>query len=506
MEIQLPNNANVIAKSADDANLSATCRIPSVEGIASFTIGMFFDGTGNNRFNVGNTAHEEGSYENDHSNVSRSWKYYTGSYNGTQVANDFNYYVQGIGTTKDEEDSGIGFGLGTGETGIKKRVKLAAFKIVDPIIERIENQNIKTVEIIFDIFGFSRGAAAARHFVYKNSTPTKNYYSPPVKNHDGRIPLPKPIINYNNEIEVFLNAKMQRFEHNKIETKIRWRFAGLYETVSSYGEFDTNFEDDVQELGLMNLDKVEGVFHIVAADEYRDKFSITPIVKPKRPNKIEPFKIGTPGSDFYRETIVIPGVHSDIGGGYKSSEPENTILYKSKRFTSEYSQIAKKEHKKIVRMKDWFIDQGWFNKRAKKDKTLNNHIYIQHKQLSPNQYIYELIGSRTNIVNTYSYIPLRIMTEKAVSCNVPFDLKGIEKDYSFSGKKVLKEAYTHIKTKNFPSSFDIKKLRNEYLHWSSKYNEMRILFIISITPLEPRFNPQNEEEFERRVIRNLSIK
>jgi len=102
------------------------------------------------------------------------------------------------------------------------------------------------------------------------------------------------------------------------------KFAGLFDSVSSFDEVgdkaedsrfagkaarhatyggDDDFKNDVSELHLtLDDEKLEKVVHFVANDEYRVNFSSTTIASARQRGI---------GCEFY-----LPGAHSDIGGGY----------------------------------------------------------------------------------------------------------------------------------------------------------------------------------------------
>jgi hypothetical protein len=154
-------------------------------------IGLFFDGTGNN---AGNSAlgalcgahhpvqaddldascqpymaDPDSSYGNDVTNVRKLLDLYMESpraHGETQhQLISRRLYIEGIGTKSGEKDSLIGSGTGRGDTGVESRVQEAFVGIkafVSDIIK--ENPDCEISSLIFDAFGFSRGAAAARHF------------------------------------------------------------------------------------------------------------------------------------------------------------------------------------------------------------------------------------------------------------------------------------------------------------------------------------------------------
>ena len=183
-----PKQTNTPVKVGDSKNIKKQHKKP-----INYTFGVFFDGTLNNMYNSEirksvaekrrlshNISYEEAkkikekkgkkdsSYENELSNPAILFK----SYIKKDSDRLFKIYVEGIGTNtqsptkaedykKDDNVQGPAFGMGS--AGIIDRVREAIKKITDLIDI---NDNFYLNKITFDVFGFSRGAAAARHFVY----------------------------------------------------------------------------------------------------------------------------------------------------------------------------------------------------------------------------------------------------------------------------------------------------------------------------------------------------
>lgn len=444
-------------------------------GTLQVTMGMFFDGTGNNRFNTDtkprNPTEDSVSYKNFYSNVAKMWKYYIGSLDGAKLTGNgengenFNIYIEGIGTSNGNDDNDFGLGLAFGQTGIRPRVRAASFEVIDSIKQKTSLDTIDIIEITFDVFGFSRGAAAARHFIDRNSMDPFSYIRGDFKKptNDPSIPV------YNSLIEFYLNHNQDRF----IEVNIKWRFAGLYETVSSYG---FNQSNDITQLGLMNIDHVEKIVHIRAKDEYRENFAFTPTTSNNT------------------DVIQLLGVHSDIGGGYSLPKPSikgeeyseyKKILYKSKTFSRPAVQFNEpipsptevRELDRIEEIQDRFIKEGWYRKNQeviKKDPNSINDIKIIDKFLystpSSNVYEFQIIATRERVETTYSHIPLRLMTERAISAGVFFNDQ-IKTEYQLD--QTLTKVYDKFNTLFINlHNWDplLKELRYKYLHWSSSYN------------------------------------
>jgi Uncharacterized alpha/beta hydrolase domain (DUF2235) len=157
--------------------------------------------------------------------------------------------------------------------------------------------------INMNVYGFSRGAAAARYFVHLVKT-ERDTYAPKWKGKNVRV-----------------------------------NFVGLFDTVSSYGG---NFSNDVSDLHL-NFDDgaVQRVVHLVAGDEYRENFAST--------------TIASAGDKGYE--LTMPGAHSDVGGGY-NADPEVRDLY---AVQEERNPMTGKVIRTSAGTRDFVYDQGWYS-------------------------------------------------------------------------------------------------------------------------------------------------
>jgi len=428
------------------------------ETTIELTMGIFFDGTNNNKNNTkakeyyekrnrgktltpkeqkaakayqNNGLNAKGSsYHNDWSNVARLYDAYP-------VSNAV--YVDGIGTETEKGDSMMGAGFGTGfityGTGILGKVKDGCKSLASAV--KIQAKNKEVSILYLDVFGFSRGAAAARVFLNEISLkamPNSSYY----KNKGGYLGY--------------------YLAENKVKVGlVKVRFLGVFDTVSSYSSgisVNPDFDNDTKELPLNNLSNATTVMHFTATDEHRKNFSLTKC----RVGKEREF----------------PGVHSDIGGSYNDGEEVVEII--EKNFKPEIEMFAKK-----------LVDQAWYLEEQ-----------LELSLFSPN----ELKGTR-ELKKTYSYIPLHFMAESAIKQDVPFDQELLENDkysvkndailvrvkkrlhsyvfgtakpYSFKWYGKIHEKYKGVKKgdKNYKAyqqeiieQMDLRTLRNQYLHWSA---------------------------------------
>jgi hypothetical protein len=281
---QGPNNNEASTTPGDD-----TEHVVEVDKVEA---NLFFDGTLNNYFNVMKATEEvrkkyggkESSYANALSNVARMWEPIGKAADGPDIA----VYVDGMGTTRFKGDSFAGKAMGQGETGIEQRALQAFGPLVDEL--KVKRGKLGPPAILsLNVFGFSRGAATARHFV-----------------------------SLLNKKEIRSKYFTQRWEDVILEAN----FVGLFDTVSSFG-YDTNFDDDVQQLHThFAPQSALRVFHIAALDEYRENFSLTSIASACNATVTCAGKSYPMGFE-----IAIPGSHSDVGGGYHADvgKPEKEV-------------------------------------------------------------------------------------------------------------------------------------------------------------------------------------
>ena len=416
---------------------------------------MFFDGTMNNKDNTeakinyeksvfNGTIRERtifdirkedkyknnDSYQNFYSNIALLYK----TLIDTKNNNIFNIYTEGIGTEKGKEDSVmVGGGIGLGSTGVVAKVKKALNEMRNKM--NLYEGSIGTIYI--NVFGFSRGAAAARNFISQRK-------------------------------EIASKLKLEN------EYKIYFNFVGLFDTVASYGVYHQN---DVKELSLDIKGNAKKVIHLVAADEYRENFKLT--------NIESSIKAGV-GYE-----LSLPGVHSDIGGGYKEKEDEKRWLG---------SNISIKDLGEdpncFDNVKQYYKNEGWYNtedfKIEKKQilNTVQQGVTVVAYQYSIAAYQYNLYGVRKSLSNNYQYIALKIMVYfcNKYSSKLIFD-KDKMREYVITKEKdeflyriqeqILKYAKENDGINSIKvhlSKEDFHKLRHQYLHRSNQDDDMIAMY------------------------------
>lgn len=255
------------SQSADEPTGAAKCPLSEIK---EFHIGIFFDGTGNNK--------DDSSVAE--TNVARLHNLYMV---GMKVKAGTNIkvfrekeYVQGVGSLSEKQmkDKAGDPNDDSMFAGIKEEYRYRAIKYQNIMggafgtggLVKLKNTYLKLknkckkyppdAEKTVDIFGFSRGASLSRTFV--------------------------------NLVNQSLIPEME-----KSKSMLKVRFVGIFDTVASFGED----EDKKQNLGLDSGD-AQQIMHCVANLEMRHNFPLTACI----------------------QDAEYLGVHSDIGGGYGSGE------------------------------------------------------------------------------------------------------------------------------------------------------------------------------------------
>ncbi|MEG1212322.1 MAG: DUF2235 domain-containing protein [Leclercia sp.] len=320
-------NAGRVAERAETAKKKTLQSEPEQRAQAAkkkreitLTIGVFFDGTGNNAANIadrqaactgehygmndadagsaysqcvrlkhGYSGTAAGSYIGYYSNVHWLNTLYDQEIRPDTGAGQHAIYIEGIGTEDGRGDSTYGMGTGRGDTGVvsktDKAVAALATGIQGYFNRHADARACVIKEIQFDIFGFSRGAAAARHFTNR-------------------------VFSQDCAIVAAIKAGLAGSEFSGTPGG-KTRFLGIFDTVAAIGTPINGLNPHSADTGDVNLvlrpGVAEKVFHITAQHECRFNFALNS-VKPAWPE------------------LALPGVHSDIGGGYNPDEHEAYFL------------------------------------------------------------------------------------------------------------------------------------------------------------------------------------
>ncbi len=393
---------------------------------------VFFDGTLNNRTNTeareNNTSAFQDhsgsdSYQNDLSNVAKMEPYIDAS-EGFDMT--LKLYIEGAGTTDEGGDSTLGYALGQGSTGVKAKVGIGITKLNAAIRKNVENDAI-IEELAFDIFGFSRGAAAARYFIYVLLSDV------PIRR--GRHTQPaRPIY-----------QRLEAAGYQISASRVKVRFVGLYDTVASEG---INHSNDTYSLKLDSIGRseVEQVVHLIASDEHRANFSLTNINSAAGKNK----------------QVFLPGAHSDIGGGYRDDSHESLCLNESHN-----KKYLEDDRAQLIKWGYYREDEIWIESPP---------MVNPHGGMHGAPPLHSLLVARKGIRNHYDRIPLHIMADLACKAgmNIRNKINSVEKV-----PQTLASIFSDLKSYAEGEGFDADKwlsghpypwladLRHDYMHFSA---------------------------------------
>ena len=384
-------------------------------------VGLFFDGTGNNQGNSeaargclaislgigeqegadirqhcasfgfdGKGNSPDNSYSNDVTNVARLYELYP-DHAYTQLPQEaeeafLKVYLEGIGTVTGQADSVYGQASGQGSTGIVARVEQAPALILEQIrrLQKI-NPGIKIWRIVFDLFGFSRGAAAARHCA------------------NDLLKGPKSLIAQSIPPGTKGMSDGFRWRHR---TDFNLNFIGLFDTVPGVvaplsGDFSPH---NASNPGL-DLYLAPGiarhVVQFVARHEYRHNFSLV-----RTDNDIE-----------------LPGVHSDLGGGYLPLATEKVLLSKPQSSQvpvdmPETSTVAYDRARQLMGV--MLPDLEPYLQRWSIDTWAVVLPYNKRRDMFAEKRVYAALRSERQVHGQLSLIYLRAMRELGIRNGVPF--------------------------------------------------------------------------------------
>uniref|UniRef100_UPI001242CDEE type VI secretion system tip protein TssI/VgrG n=1 Tax=Pseudomonas fluorescens TaxID=294 RepID=UPI001242CDEE len=404
----------------DDEELEEEEEEVEIEDI-TLRIGVFFDGTGNNRSNServygcyapdvnlqesaedirkycasygydGNGSTPDNSYGNDVSNVARLYDLYLNQGDKELPAEAENasipIYVDGIGTSSTEEDSLFSQATGIGTMGVRSRVEEVPSKFLEAItVFRDNNPDKRVKKIEFDIFGFSRGAAAARDFANEVLKGEKSIIAK-------ELPSGSP-------------ALADAFKW-QARTDVSINFIGIFDTVAAVANpliFDFGGHGSWNP-GIniaLGPDIAKKIVHLVAKNERRYNFSL---------------------NSAGAADIILPGVHSDLGGGYLPKATEKVLISKPRRSDVERRSMATEANSYKLAQQDLRRIQ---DQMAQYDLSLElrtwevNFNSMDRDDRTPKKHVYAAVSSQREVRSELSLVYLRIMRELAVENDVPF--------------------------------------------------------------------------------------
>ncbi|MDD1966833.1 DUF2235 domain-containing protein [Pseudomonas putida] len=461
-----------------------------LEQLITLRLGVFFDGTGNNQANsesvAGCMARDVGledqaeeiqrfcaehgygvdgstpdnSYGNDTSNIARLYDLYTDQSDvaiGPEAEEaSLKVYLEGIGTVSGSADALYAQATGRGKTGVLARVEQSPSLILRSLRLFIQNNpDVRIKQIEVDVFGFSRGAAAARHF----ANDIRNGASSMLAN---ALPAGSPVL-----VEGFAW---------KVHRDVSLNFIGLFDTVPGIvspltGDFSPgNNRNAGLNLGLP-LGSARKIVQLVARDEHRLNFAL----------------IRT------EHDIVLPGSHSDIGGGYLPRMRERLLVSKPtsslemKTTPNERSVAYSWARSSIGPLVSSLVTQGI---------ALDMHTWsvdeqrIRDNLIPDKKRVYVVTRIEREVYGDLSKVYLRVMRELGVRHGVPF--RKIPQSQSTALPPDLESIATKLQAYALGESNNSRLTEAEeslllrrYIHLSASWNaikdrnntDVRILFV-----------------------------
>jgi Uncharacterized alpha/beta hydrolase domain (DUF2235) len=336
--------------------------------------------------------------------------------------------------------------------------------------------SVRIDEIIFDVFGFSRGAAAARHFV--NQVKLKQHGPLAVSFAPGKLPL-VPDLDW--------------------QTAIRAGFVGLFDTVPSIGNLADGFDvSDTQQSSLklaLSADAADKVVHLIARDEKRANFTLM-TVSPEH------------------EEIALPGVHSDIGGGYTTGTEGPLYLtrpvgYDEPVFRLRGAMYRDKDENSRAWKEANIARESWIAKLGVPEHTITIETwvimrFVQRSRIAAlreaTPRVYAVVVLNREMDHRYALIPLRVMYGKAVAAGVPFG-QSPDEIPALSLPDELLPIATTLLTGGTLTSGQENLLRKKYVHQSSHWTPTHrratgpeLIFINRPTPNGLRAGHANSDE------------
>ena len=437
------------------------------------TIGVFFDGTANNSINIAmreeyqqalargetpeiNFPVFNTSYTNEHSNIHKLYLMYVSDEkkefsslpkdkNGI-VHCQLSVYIEGVGSRIGETDSNIGFATGLGSTGIKGKINRAIVEIDKQLKIFLEKSpKLRIQQIKYNVFGFSRGAATARYFT--------NFVADKLKYDDKR--------GNNNPLTKMLKQRLDGkiSDHWQGHVNGRVSFLGIFDTVAGIGRPENLFDaGDANTFDIdihIHPDSTDAGLHIEAAHEYRHNFSLNTVPS-------------------YFKKVIVPGSHSDIGGGYPNNDIEENlyitdVYQQTDLYLSQPSNIREKLQNALIKIQQhpdlYYIFYGLSEENFYQWTTpvkYDNQSYTN---------AYGVIRIKRIIKFGLDRIALKIMYNEAVKQNcvfVPFsDIYAIPDELQRIATKIIQTADNY---QNYQLTDAEKRLvLNNYVHSSTEY-------------------------------------
>ncbi|WP_227513299.1 T6SS phospholipase effector Tle1-like catalytic domain-containing protein [Marinobacter sp. LQ44] len=461
-------------------------------------VGLFTDGTMNNAANTqafreqleqeclipyeNNTISREeceqrlslmlgASYANAASNVAKLRDLY--SEGEDESENTITYrrrvYAPGAGTKTGGSDKLYSAATGLGEAGVIAQVDYTFSQLALRVKEVLQDLPTDRLDkpigkLTLDLLGFSRGAAAARHAAHEI-----------------------------NQGESGLLAEILAQNHIPWPEMVEIRFVGLFDSVAAIvnpaaGDLLAHNNRNHPVKLYLNPDKVGHAVHLTAAHEHRRNFALNSLQSPD----------GSLPANF-RE-ISLPGVHSDIGGGYGDSQREDVLLSPKLQVprdrlrwpdkTLQWDNLEAKRqqiesegwigpHNLPVRQSEQL--QAWPKDLGPEGPAQLEIVARRYDHPAPDGRVELVLRMLRQVRGEYSQVALRLMHRLATDSGAPLqdiDTRKTDNTLPEELKPILQQILEQVEQGSDAPSLTAEHehlLLQRYIHYSAHYNGIEAL-------------------------------
>ncbi|MEN5268445.1 DUF2235 domain-containing protein [Stenotrophomonas sepilia] len=380
------------------------------EDVGLLRIGLFFDGTRNNAHNLARGRPQPpqprpaqlradddstyqsrltSSYDNGLTNIARLQQLYPDSRSGTSAAPSLSIYVEGVGTRNDADDDLIGLAFGIGASGVRAKVRRALQVLLPAALGALATRWQRPLRgVQLDLFGFSRGAAAARDVANQLQAWDRTRW------------------------RQLLQAAGLSCTTDFAPADPPLRFIGLFDTVVAV----SGGRADEQPHLALHAGVARQVLQLSARDEHRQHYPLTSV------------------APAFTE-IALPGVHANIGGGYNQLEEGPKLLSRPRRQLLRRPSVAEYQTPPlaILQATTAYAEaqadaERWRQQLGLDQREVWVDVWHQWQQqrragsrsvvLSPVLYVTAAVVLRRRIDWRYQLIALQVMQQHAIDAGV----------------------------------------------------------------------------------------
>ncbi|WP_456490047.1 T6SS phospholipase effector Tle1-like catalytic domain-containing protein [Marinobacter nauticus] len=411
------------------------------------------------------------SYANAASNVAKLWDLYVEDEKEEEGTSTYRFsvYAPGAGTKTGEDDVLYSAATGLGEAGVMAQVDYAFSQLALSVKEVLQDLPADLLDkpidkLTLDLFGFSRGAAAARHVAHEI-----------------------------NQGEIGLLAQTLADSGILWPKTVEIRFVGLFDSVAAIVNLaagDVLAHNNRNHPVKLYLDpgKVGQAVHLTAAHEHRRNFALNSLRS----------RDGSMPANF-RE-IALPGVHSDIGGGYGDSQREDVLV--SLRLQVTRDRLSRPDQTlqwdNLEARRQQMEAAGWigpYNLPVRQSEQLQawpkdqgpegparlDIVTLRHEHPAPDGRVELVLRMLRQVRGEYSQVALRLMHRLATDSGVPLqdiDTKKTDNTLPEELIPILQQILEQVEQGSDAPSLATEYehlLLQRYIHYSAHYNAIETL-------------------------------